>query len=124
MFGRVPKNSGAQISAWRIDGRLEQLAEACHLRREWALRAGATLGKHVDLVGLRYSSHMARSELGPDRAVVLWVLLVWPRHTSGTVATTPLDPCARELGARGGNRRRTGKSVLRLHLRARQSFLH
>ena len=64
------------------------------------------LGVRVGLgVRLRYSSHTARSGLGLARVVRLFV---WPRHTNGTQAVAPLDPCACEVHAQGGNKRRTG----------------
>ena len=53
---------------------------------------------------LRYSSHTARSGLGLARVVRLFV---WPRHANGMSSTTPLDPCAYEMSAQGGNTRRT-----------------
>ena len=60
--------------------------------------------------GLRYSSHTARSGLGLARVVRRFV---WPRHANGVLSTTPLDPCACEMGAQGGNKRRTGHAALR-----------
>ena len=56
--------------------------------------------------GLRYSSHTARSGPGLARVVRLFV---WPRHANGVLSTTPLDPCACEMSAQGGNKRRTGR---------------
>ena len=49
---------------------------------------------------LRYSSHTARSGLGLARVVRL---SEWPRHANGMVSTTPLDPCACEMSAQGGD---------------------
>ena len=48
---------------------------------------------------LRYPSRKARSSARPARVVRLFV---WPRHTNGTVAVAPLDPCARGVRASGG----------------------
>ena len=59
--------------------------------------------------GLRYSSHTARSGLGLARVVRLFV---WLRHANGMLSTTPLDPCAFEMRAQGGNKRRTGLLLL------------
>ena len=53
------------------------------------------------LRGLRYPSRKARSSARPARVVRLFV---WPRHTNGTVAVAPLDPCARGKRASGGIR--------------------
>ena len=64
--------------------------------------------------GLRYSSHTARSGLGLARVVRLFA---WPRHASGMLSTTPLDPCACESSAQGGNTRRTGRPHPRLDQR-------
>ena len=55
-----------------------------------------------------YSSHTSRSGLGLARVARRFV---WPRHANGMLSTTPLDPCARELRAQGGNKRRTGQHV-------------
>ena len=48
---------------------------------------------------LRDSSRKAGSRLGPARVVGN---LAWPRHTNGTVATAPLDLCARRISAPKG----------------------
>ena len=53
---------------------------------------------------LRYSSRKATSGHGPARVVKV---VAWPRHTHCTVATAPLDPCARGTSAQRGNTRRT-----------------
>ena len=53
---------------------------------------------------LRYSSRKAKSGHGPARVVGV---LAWPRHTNCTVATAPLDPCARGTSAQRGNTRTT-----------------
>ena len=53
---------------------------------------------------LRYSGDKATSDLGLARVVGLFA---WPRHTNGMVATAPLDPCAFEMSAKRGNKRRT-----------------
>ena len=60
------------------------------------------------VVGLRYSSRKAMSGLGLARVVRLFV---WARHANGMLSTTPLDPCACERSAQGGNKRRTGPRV-------------
>ena len=68
---------------------------------------------------LRYSSHTARSGLGLARVARLFV---WPRHANGMFSTTPLDPCACEMSAQGGNKRRTGPlrvGMVALHQRPR-----
>ena len=54
-------------------------------------------------LGLRYSTHTARSSARPARVVGLFA---WLRHTNSMVATAPLDPCAREMNAKRGNTRR------------------
>ena len=46
--------------------------------------------------GLHYSSHTTRSGLDLARVVRRFV---WPRHADSMLSTTPLDPCACELGA-------------------------
>ena len=75
------------------------------------------VGIHLEVLGvalerlavrLRYSSHTARSGLGLARVVRLFV---WPRHANGMLSTTPLDPCACEMSAQGGNKRRTGRAA-------------
>ena len=60
---------------------------------------------------LRYSSHTARSGLGLARVVRRFV---WPRHANSMLSTTPLDPCACEMSAQGGNKRRAGLDALLL----------
>ena len=64
-----------------------------------------------------YSSRKARSGLGLARVVRLFV---WARRTNGTVATAPLDPCAREMNAKRGNTRRgwTGHGEVAQDVRA------
>ena len=111
--GPVALKSARQAQAEARRGQLA--ARACGARpcRSLGTRAAAP---EMRQCGLRYSSHTAWSGLGLARAVRRFV---WPRHANGMLATTPLDPCACEMSAQGGNTRRTGhaehRAVSRRH---------
>ena len=80
-------------------------------RARWRRRRSQPSAEASCAPWLRHSSHTARSGLGLARVVRLFV---WPRHANGILSTTPLDPCACEMSAQGGNKRTACGATLRV----------